>query len=175
MLVNNAGFGLYGLFVETDLAEEMDMIRLNVVALTHLTKLFLPGMVERGSGRILNVASTAAFQPGPLMAAYCATKAYSLNLSEAVYHELRGKDVTLTTLCPGVTFTGFQARAEVGDMPLIRLGGMSAESVARIGYRAMMRGKAVKIPGLMNQLMALTSRFTPRPLVRMISYRLMLR
>jgi short-subunit dehydrogenase len=98
-----------------------------------------------------------------------------LSLSEAVYHELRGTGVTVTTLCPGVTFTGFQERAAVGNMPLIRLGGMSAESVARIGYRAMMRGKAVRIPGLMNQLMALSSRFVPRPLVRMISHRLMVR
>src|SRR5581483_11195724 len=111
ILINNAGFGLSGAFAETDLGRELEMIQVNIAALTALTKLFLKPMIERRSGRIVNVASTAAFQPGPLMAVYYATKAYVLSFSEAVADELRGSGVTVTALCPGPTATGFAERA----------------------------------------------------------------
>ncbi|MCA9929933.1 MAG: SDR family oxidoreductase, partial [Anaerolineales bacterium] len=115
ILVNNAGFASYGLFHELDRQKELNMMQVNMVALTHLTHLFLPGMVERGYGRILNIASTAAFQPGPLMAVYYATKAYVLSFSEAIANELDGTGVTVTALCPGPTESGFQARAAMED------------------------------------------------------------
>ncbi len=173
VLVNNAGFGVHGPFAETALAEELNMLQLNVVSLTRLTKLFLPGMIERGWGRILNVGSTASFQPGPLMAVYCASKAYVLNFSEAIAEELRGTGVSVTALCPGVTRTGFQSRAHVENIPLVKSGSMSAEQVAKIGYKALMRGKRVVVPGLMNWLIAFSVRFTPRSLVTRLGYRLM--
>lgn len=170
-LVNNAGFGLYGPFVKTEHGEatepkrELEMIQVNVAALTHLTKLFLPEMVQRGRGRVLNVASTAAFQPGPLMAVYYASKAYVLSFGEALAVELRGTGVTVTTLCPGATRTEFQKAAAMEDSrlfntPLV----MSAEEVAEVGYRAMQRGKGVVIPGAANNVMAQAVRFVPRKL-----------
>jgi short-subunit dehydrogenase len=115
VLVNNAGFGQYGLFAENDLEECLRQIQLNVTTLTHLTRLYLPAMMiaEKSGGRILNVASTAAFQPGPLMAVYFATKAYVLHLSEALANELQGTGVTVTCLCPGPTATEFQQRANM--------------------------------------------------------------
>ena len=111
VLVNNAGYGVHGPFAKTELQTELDLLRVNVVALTHLTKLLLPTMLARRAGRILNVASTAGFQPGPLMAVYSASKAYVLSFSEALAEELAGTGVTVTTLCPGPVLTGFQARA----------------------------------------------------------------
>src|SRR5207237_4834697 len=121
VLVNNAGVGLTGAFAETDLDKELEMIQVNIVALTELTKLLLPGMVARKRGRILNIASTAAFQPGPLMAVYYATKAYVLSFSEAIADELRDTGVTVTALCPGPTETGFAAAAGVGATRLVSL------------------------------------------------------
>ena len=153
ILVNNAGYAIYGPFAETDFAEELNMIQLNAVTLTHLTKLFLPGMIERGSGRILNVASTAAFVPVYLMSVYGATKAYVLSLSEAIALELAGTGVTMTTLCPHATRTEFAARANVQNIRLHRGHVMSAERVAEIGYKALMRGQCTVIPGLRNRLM----------------------
>ncbi|MCP4539574.1 MAG: SDR family oxidoreductase [Chloroflexi bacterium] len=173
VLVNNAGFGIHGPFAETDLVEELNMLQLNIVSLTHLTKLFLPGMIERGQGHILNVGSTGSFQPGPLMATYCASKAYVLNFSEAIAEELRGTGVSVTALCPGVTRTGFQARAHVENTPLIRSGSMSAARVAEIGYKALMRGKRVVVPGLTNWLVAFSVRLTPRSWVTRLGYKLM--
>lgn len=173
VLVNNAGFGVHGPFAETDLAEELSMLQLNAVSLTHLTKLFLPGMIERGWGRILNVGSTGSFQPGPLMAVYCASKAYVLNFSEAIGEELKGTGVSVTALCPGVTRTGFQTRAHTESTLLVRSGSMSAKEVAEIGYKALMRGKRVVVPGLMNWLVAFSVRFTPRSLVAHLGYKLM--
>jgi short-subunit dehydrogenase len=165
VLVNNAGFGQYGYFAENDLEECLRQIQLNVTTLTHLTRLYLPAMVERKSGRILNVASTAAFQPGPLMAVYFATKAYVLHFSEALANELHGTDVTVTCLCPGPTATEFAKRANITDLLLLKFGSMDAHTVAEDGYRALMAGKPVVISGFKNWLVAQSVRFSPRRLV----------
>lgn len=163
VLINNAGGGVYGRFLDTDLSEELASIQLNVAALTHLTKLFLPDMVRRGRGRILNVASTGAFQPGPLMAVYYATKSYVLHLSEALANEVAKTGVTVTALCPGPTRTGFQARAGMTNMLLVSRSLMAASTdVARAGYNGMKRGKRVVIPGLLNKLLAFSVRLAPR-------------
>lgn len=165
-LINNAGFATYGFFSETDSASELQMLQVNIVSLTHLTKLFLNEMLKQGEGKILNVASTAAFQPGPLMAVYYATKAYVLSFSEAIANELRGSGVTVTALCPGPTKSGFQKRADMEKSKLVsgqKI--MDAENVAMIGYRGLMKNQAVVVPGLKNQLLALSVRFTPRNLV----------
>jgi uncharacterized protein len=168
-LVNNAGSGLTGAFVENDLNVELDMIQVNIVALTHLTKLVLPSMLARKSGRILNLASTAAFQAGPLMAVYYATKAYVLSFSEAIADELRNTGVTVTTLCPGPTDTGF---ANVSKMTQSRLFTMSkpmqSEEVARIGYDAMKKGKGLVITGMRNKLLVQANRVSPRRVVTTI-------
>lgn len=169
VLVNNAGFAAYGLFAETDLNAELQMMQVNMVALTHLTKLFVKAMVKQGEGRILNIASTAAFQPGPLMAVYYASKAYVLSFSEALANELQGTGVTVTALCPGPTESGFQKRADMEKSKLVSGQQiMDAETVAEIGYRGLMDNQTVVIPGLKNQLMAQSVRFTPRKLVTKI-------
>jgi len=165
-LVNNAGFGLYGSFAETDLSTELAMMQVNMVALTHLTKLFLGHMLEQGRGEILNVASIASFQPGPMMAIYYASKAYVLSFSEALTSELRGLGVTVTALCPGPTATEFQERAELDpERWLTLMKTMEAESVARAGYRALKRGQAVVVPGLLNKAIVFFERFIPRTLL----------
>lgn len=162
-LVNNAGFGGGGKFAETSLAAELEMIQVNITAVTHLTKLVLPGMVARGHGRVLNVSSTAAFQPGPFMAVYYATKAYVLSFSEAVAEELSGTGVTVTALCPGPTSTGFADVAGMHKLPLFNLTKpMSSMDVAKAGYRAMLRGKRVVVAGVKNKVMAGSVRITPR-------------
>jgi short-subunit dehydrogenase len=166
VLVNNAGLGLLGPFAENDTDKLDKMIAVNVVALTALTRLSLPGMVERKSGRVLNVASTAAFQPGPLMAAYYATKAYVLSLSEALSYELRGTGVTVTCLCPGPTATEFSDVAGATKTRLFKKARlMSAAAVAEAGYAGLMAGKRVVIPGSQNRLMARLSPFAPRSIV----------
>jgi len=165
VLVNNAGFAIHGFFAESSLSEQLEMIQLNVLTLTHLTRLLLPAMLERQQGRILNVASTAAFQPGPLMAVYYATKAYVLSFSEALAEEVRGTGVSVTALCPGLTKTGFQRRAGLQGVRMVRGSMMDAATVARIGYRGLLRGKRVVIPGWSNKLMALAARWSPRILV----------
>ena len=165
-LVNNAGFGLRGEFSETDIARELDMIQVNIVALTHLTKLFLPPMLKRKSGRILNVASTAAFQPGPLMAVYYASKAYVLSFSEAVGEELRDSGVTVTALCPGPTATNFADTAEMSTSRLFTSAGVStAADVAHYGYGAAMRGARVAIPAVRDRVMVQAERLVPRAVV----------
>lgn len=169
VLVNNAGFGQYGLFAENDLEECLRQVQLNVTTLTHLTRLYLPEMLERKSGRILNVASTAAFQPGPLMAVYFATKAYVLHFSEALADELRDTGVKVTCLCPGPTATEFHKRANATGMRLLRMGSMDARTVAEDGYRALMAGKPVVISGFKNWLVAQSVRFSPRQLVTAIT------
>ncbi|MBD2411448.1 MAG: SDR family oxidoreductase [Desmonostoc geniculatum HA4340-LM1] len=169
VLVNNAGFGIYGLFQETNLAAELEMLQVNLVCLTHLTKLFLQDMVKQGEGKILNVASAAAFQPGPLMAVYFATKAYILSFSEAIANELEGTGVTVTVLCPGSTESAFHQRTGMADSKLLKgKRMMDAQTVAEIGYRALMRGKTIVIPGLMNKLLAKSVRFVPRRIVTKI-------
>jgi short-subunit dehydrogenase len=169
VLVNNAGFGQYGMFAENDLEECLRQIQLNVTTLTHLTRLYLPAMIERKCGRILNVASTAAFQPGPLMAVYFATKAYVLSLSEALANELGGSGVTVTCLCPGPTATEFQKRANITGIRLTRYGCMDARTVAEDGYRALMAGKPMVISGFRNWLLAQSVRFSPRRLVTAVA------
>ena len=169
VLVNNAGVGLTGAFVETDLRKELEMIQVNIVALTELAKLLLPGMITRRRGRILNVASTAAFQPGPLMAVYYATKAYVLSFSEAIAEELRDSGVTVTALCPGPTETGFAAAANAGATRLFNMTKPATSAgVARAGYEAMKRGRRVVIPGAKNKLLAQSVRVSPRRLVTKI-------
>jgi hypothetical protein len=164
VLVNNAGYATYGPFTEIDTRKDLDEIQLNAVALTHLCKLFIPGMVARRSGRVLNIASNAAFQPGPLMAVYYATKAYVLSLSEALAEELRGSGVTVTCYCPGPTQTGFQDRAAMQESKLVQQALMDAKEVAEIGYRAAMKGQRVVIPGARWKALALSTRFLPRSL-----------
>jgi uncharacterized protein len=165
VLVNNAGFGLGGEFSETAVERELEMIQVNIVALTHLTKLFLAPMIKRKSGRVLNVASTAAFQPGPLMAVYYATKAYVLSFSEALAEELRNSEVTVTALCPGPTDTDFADTAEMGESRLFNTFGIAdAADVAKYGYDAMMSGKRLAIPGIKNKILAQANRLAPRSL-----------
>jgi short-subunit dehydrogenase len=168
-LVNNAGFGAYGEFKDLPLETQLEMIQVNVTALTHLTGLFLPGMLERKHGRILNVASTAGFQPGPLMAVYYATKAYVISFSEAMANELKGSGVSVTCLAPGATATEFAARADMAKSRLFKWGRMRSEDVARTGYRAMMKGKTLVIPGVKNWALAQSVRFSPRKLVTAIA------
>ena len=166
ILVNNAGFGVYGPFVTTSADEEARMLQVNVVALTMLTKRLLPGMVARRHGRVLNVASTAAFQPGPLMAVYYASKAYVLSFSEALSNETSGTGVTVTCLCPGPTETGFQDRARLRESRLFSaLSVASAADVARAGYDGLMAGRALVVPGLFNKAGLQVLRVTPRALV----------
>ncbi len=166
-LVNNAGFGERSDFAVQDPQLIGDMISLNVTALTQLTRLVLPGMLARGGGRILNVASTAAFQPGPYMAVYYATKAFVLSLSEALHEELRGTGVTVTALCPGPTHTGFADRAGMGSTLLFRLA-MQSSAVAETGYGAMMAGRALAVAGWRNWLLVQSNRISPRSVVRRI-------
>jgi hypothetical protein len=174
VLVNNAGFGQYGFFAENDLEECLRQIQLNVTTLTHLTRLYLPGMIERartgskGEG-VLNVASTAAFQPGPLMAVYFATKAYVLHFSEALANELQEAGVTVTCLCPGATTSEFHKRAKATEMRLLKFGAMDAHTVAEDGYRALMAGKPLVISGFKNWLLAQSVRLSPRRLVTAIA------
>lgn len=169
-LINNAGFGDFGLFVEGDWNKELQMINLNITTLTHFTKLYLQDMVKRSSGKIMNVASTAAFQSGPTMAVYYATKAYVLSFSEAVDNEVREKGVTVTTLCPGATESGFQAVAAMEESALVKGRKLpTSKEVAEYGYKAMMNGKTVAIHGFMNYIMANSVRFLPRALVVMVT------
>ncbi len=166
VLVANAGFGLYGPFAGCDERRLHDLLQVNVVAVTQLVRLILPGMIDRGRGRILTVASTAAFQPGPLMAAYYASKAYVLSLSEAVAHECRGTGVTVTCLCPGPTATGFSDAARMGESKLFDGPGvMAAKAVAAAGYDGCLRGKRVVVPGVKNRVGAFVGRHLPRRLM----------
>lgn len=165
-LINNAGFGEYGVFHKNEWQKEKAMIDLNITALTYLTKLYLKKMVSRDSGRIMNVASTAAFQPGPLMAVYYATKAYVLHFSEAIANELKGTKVTVTALCPGATESNFSAVANMKESKLFKGQNLpSSRKVAEYGYNAMMKGKTVAIQGFKNKLLAFSVRFAPRSIV----------
>ncbi len=165
-LINNAGFGDFGMFVETDWNKELQMINLNITTLTQFTKLYLQDMVKRKAGKIMNVASTAAFQSGPTMAVYYATKAYVLSFSEAVDNEVSSYGITITTLCPGATESGFQAAAAMQESNLVKGKKLpTSKDVAEYGYAAMMKGKTVAIHGLINWIMANSVRFTPRALV----------
>jgi uncharacterized protein len=164
-LVNNAGFGDVALFAESDWIRQARMINLNVMALTHLSRLFLPDMISRKSGKILNVASTASFQPGPTMAVYFATKSFVLSFSEAINNEVRENGITVTALCPGSTESGFHAAALGNGRHIKERKLPSAREVAEFGYKSMMKGKAVAIPGIKNSIMATSVRFIPRAIV----------
>ncbi|GGO32480.1 SDR family NAD(P)-dependent oxidoreductase [Deinococcus humi] len=166
LLVNNAGFGGFSEFFQQDPNEINEMIAVNVTILTDLTRRFLPPMLERGRGRVLNVASTAGFIPGPLMAVYYATKAYVLSFSEAVNEELRGTGLSVTALCPGPVDTGFQDVATLNESRLMsgltRLAVLDVETVARIGVDAMLRGQGVAVAGVANRMQVSAFRMLPR-------------
>jgi short-subunit dehydrogenase len=174
VLINNAGFGLLGSFTELSLKEQLDMIQVNITSLVHLTGLILPTMINRGNGKIMNVASTAAFQPGPNMAVYYATKSYVLSFSKALYRELKDKNITVTALCPGPTKTEFQKRARMENINLERsklMPYMSAEKVAIAGYKGLMKGKKVVIPGLLNKIGTKLVKIFPESLVLDLIYK----
>ena len=163
VLINNAGIGVHGFFVETDLSRELQLIDLNVAALTHVTKIVLPDMVGRGSGRIMHVGSVASFVPGPLMAVYYASKAYALSFSEALSEELVGTGVTVTALCPGPTTTNFQAAAGIhATAPAGGAPPMPSMEVAEAGYRALLAGRRVLVPGTRNKIVVLANWLLPR-------------
>ncbi len=172
VLVNNAGFGARGAFADMPAERIGAMLAVNVAALTMLARALLPAIRERKRGGIINVASTAAFQPGPWMAAYYASKAYVLSLSEALYVECKPDGVTVTCLCPGATATGFAAEADMTGTLLFRLGTMDAARVARAAHRGFRRGRAIVVPGLRNKLGMQSLRVSPRALVRRLVARL---
>ncbi|TPV33877.1 SDR family oxidoreductase [Paucihalobacter ruber] len=165
-LVNNAGFGVYGCFAETPWQKEMCMLQLHVLTVTALTKLFLPGMITAGYGRILNVASVAAFQPGPLMAVYYASKSYILSFSQAIANELHTTGVSITTLCPGITATGFQKSVGNGESKVTPNSVLCSHpaDVALSGYKALMKGKSLVIPGMVNRTLLFVNWLVPRSL-----------
>jgi short-subunit dehydrogenase len=171
VLVNNAGFGARGAFAQLPAERQLEMLQVNITALTHLTRLFLPGMISRRRGGVLNVASTASFQPGPGMAVYYATKAYVLSFTEAIAEEVLGTGVRLSALCPGPTATNFTEVAGARGSRLFNRAAMSAEAVARIGHRAYRDGQVVAIAGLRNRLLAFSTRLAPRSAVRKIAKR----
>jgi len=173
ILINNAGFGASGRFDQIGLQTQLDMLQVNVAALTALTHLFLPGMLARNYGRVMNVASTAAYQAGPRLAVYYASKAYVLSFNDAVADELRHTNVTLTALCPGPTRTNFGERANVGTLPLFsQKVTMASRPVAEQGYAGMMRGKRTVITGWTNKLSAFGTRLVPRRTAAMLARRL---
>lgn len=164
VLVNNAGFATHGLFIETALQEEVDEIQVNITTVTVLTKLIVTDMIKRKSGRVLNIASTAAFQPGPLMAVYYATKAYVLSFSEALSEEFKGTGVTVTALCPEPTNTGFAQHANLLNSKLFK-NSANASSVVETGYRALMKGQRVAIPGITNKIGSNLVKFIPHSIL----------
>lgn len=168
-LVNNAGFGTSGAFFELDLKRELEMVQVNIVAMLELTRAVLPGMIARKSGRILNVGSTAGFQPGPFMAAYYASKAFVNSFTEALWYELRGTGVTATVSCPGATATEFSTVAGTDRSRLFRMGAASPATVAREGYRAMMAGKPIVVHGMKNKLGLQLLRVSPRGAIRAVA------
>jgi len=169
VLVNNAGFGLAGNFIHTRPDLQMAMICVNIVAVTQLCRLIIPDMVSRGRGRVLNVASTGGFVCGPMNSVYCATKAYVLSLSEALAEELENSGVTVTTLCPGATRTGFASRSNMESTRLFRYGVMAAREVAEAAYAAMSAGKRLEVPGWLNKAVVQALRITPRVVAAKLS------
>jgi short-subunit dehydrogenase len=171
-LVNNAGFGSTGAFTELDAKRELDMVQVNVTAVVHLTRLLLPAMVARRSGRVLNLGSTAGFQPGPFMAVYYASKGFVNSFTEALAFELQGTGVTATVSCPGATATEFAQVAGNDKSRLFEMGAMDARDVATHAYRAMMRGDVMAVPGVKNKLGLQSLRFAPRSALRRFVARL---
>jgi short-subunit dehydrogenase len=169
VLINNAGFANNGKFAKLSESDIRDEIQVDITAVTQLTRLYLPGMIERKDGKVLNVASTAGFLPGPNMAVYYASKADVISLSEALAEEVRGTGVTVSVLCPGATSTGFHARAKMESTPLFRLPIAKAADVAKAGIDGMLRGKPVIVPGITNKLVAIAPKIAPRRLLVAIS------
>jgi short-subunit dehydrogenase len=173
VLVNNAGFGDYGRYADADWEKQYDMVQVNVLALMQLTKLFLPQMIQRKEGRILNIASVAAFVPGPYMSVYYASKSFVLSFSESLAVELKGSGVTVTAVCPGPTETGFEKVAGSGIRKLFDTTKTAAvDKVALFSYRAVMRGKIIAIPGLKNKAAVVGQRFLPKRIIRPIVLKL---
>jgi len=168
-LVNNAGFGTSGAFATADVGRELAMVAVNVTTLVHLTRLLLPAMIARKSGRILNLGSTAGFVPGPFMAGYYASKAFVNSFTQALAYELRGTGVTATVSCPGATLTEFAAVAGNDKSRLFQAAAMTAPVVAAHAYRAMMRGRPMAIPGIRNKLAMQSLRFAPRGMLAAVS------
>lgn len=166
VLVNNAGFGARGAFAALDLQEQLDMVQVNLTAPTHLSRLFLPGMLERRRGGILNVVSVAGFQPGPWMSVYYATKAFLLHLSEGLAEEVAGRGVTVCCLAPGPTATDFVQRADMASVPLFLRVSMTAREVAEAGHRGFRRGDVLVVPGFRMRLIPAATRLVPRALSR---------
>lgn len=169
VVVNNAGFGARGTVAALDTQRQIDMVQVNVTALTHLTRLFLPGMLNRGRGGVLNVASTAAFQPGPNMSVYYATKAYVLSFTEGLAEEVRSTDIHVSCLAPGATDTKFADRADMEDTLLFKMGAMTPTDVARAGHEGFRANTTLVVPGAFNKLTAASVRFLPRSLARKIA------
>lgn len=166
-LVNNAGFGSHGVFAESSLMNIQSMIQVNITTLTELCRLYISDMLKEKSGRILNVASTAAFQPGPMMTVYYATKAYVLHFSEGLYEELKATGISVTALCPGPTQSNFGAAANASDLPIFNTISIpTSEDVAKYGYDSLMKQKPIAIHGFVNNIMARTVGFMPRNAVR---------
>ncbi len=169
VLVNNAGFGLFGTFADTDWERESQMLHLHILTTTHLTKLLLPSMIARKKGKILNISSLAAFQPGPLMSMYYASKSYILSFSEAIANELKGLGVTVTVLCPGPTKTSFQEVVSCdASVNKIKFNMSCPIDVALYGYKAMQKGKTLAIPGMFNKFLSALPRFISRNMVTKI-------
>ncbi len=173
VLVNNAGFSVGGAFLDADPRAHHEMLELNVAALTALARRYLPRMVARGSGGVINLASVGSFFPTPYSAGYCATKAYVLSFSEAVAEELAGTGVTVTALCPGATRTGFASRAGIESSPMFRRRTLDARGVAEAGYRGFIRGERVVVTGLGYKLMVFSGRFSPRGIIVKIAKSMM--
>ncbi|MGD0278997.1 MAG: SDR family oxidoreductase [Smithella sp.] len=169
VLINNAGLGLCGDFAMSDMSMNMHMIQVNLLSLTKLTWLFLPGMIKRKSGKIMNVGSIASFAPSPNFALYNATKSYVLFFSEALREELKGTGVSVTCLCPGATDTQWQARAGAKNIRLNKVRMVDAKTVAEVGYKGLMKGKRVVIPGLDNKMTVLSAKFAPRAVTLKVS------
>jgi uncharacterized protein len=173
VVVNNAGYGAAGAFDRSDLSTQLGMIDLNVRALVELTHLFWPRILKNKRGGVLNVASTAAFQPGPFFAVYSATKAFVLSFSEALWEEARGTGVHVSCLCPGATESAFHKRAGTENLRLLRGGMMSAARAAQLGYRAFQANQRVKVAGAGNAILAGSVAFTPRAIVLRIARQLL--
>ncbi|MCI8529598.1 MAG: SDR family oxidoreductase [Lachnospiraceae bacterium] len=169
VLINNAGFNEVGYFTDTHLSKELNMIQVHIKVLTSLTKLFLPGMIDRGHGRILNVGSTGAYMPCPCDTVYAATKAYVLSFSNGLYQELKGTGVTVTCLCPGATQTLFASKANIDNTLLFKFFVMQPEDVASIGYKSLMKGKRTTTAGLYNKLLVLSSKLLPISIINPIA------
>jgi short-subunit dehydrogenase len=172
VLVNNAGFGSRGTVSELDTDLQVDMVQVNAAALTHLTSLFLPGIIERGQGGILNVGSLAGFQPGPNLAVYFATKAYVLSFTEALAEEISNPNIKVSCFAPGPVKTEFGEKSDLEDSLLFKLSLMDLEPAVKAGYEGFRKGKTIVIPGLKQQIVPFLNRFTPRLIVRKIAKKL---